>query len=208
MSRNRVALVLSLLAVGTAPLAAAASACNVQAKVPASARTLAKTNILSDWLEYSSLDEAPTLMLDGGMSAQVWQDHGANQSVTIVEPGQNFSMVTRYCFDSHGALQGVGLEIRTPLGWGYRAEGSVSGGAFLAATSEFFNLGNGKRVPKPEDVARVPRALQPVLYLKQSELPFASLLTVTAKAKKHTRAVSAPNPTESVAETSGAPSGN
>ncbi len=208
MSRNRVALVLSVLAIGVAPVAAAAPSCHVQAKVPASARTFAKTSILSDWREYSSLDEAPHLVPDSGMWAQIWQDHGKNQSVAIVEPGQDFWMYTRYCFDSQGALESVGLEIRTPLGWGYRAEGYVSGGGFSERSSAFFNLKSGRTVPKPEDVAQAPRALRPVLYLHQSELPFAPLLTVNVQARKHTRVASEPDPTESAAETAGTPSGN
>jgi hypothetical protein len=212
MSRNRVALVLSLivlvmLALAVMPAAVAAPACDVEAKVPSSARIFAKTNIVSDWREYSSLAQAPSVVLDSGISAELWQDRSKDQSALIVEPGQDFTMYTRYCFNGQGRLASVGLEIRTPLGWGHRAQGYISGVDFIETSSEFFNLKNGKALPMPLGVVKVPRALQPVLYLKQSELPFASLLAAAGKTKKHSGGIE-PLPTQSIVETDGTPSGN
>lgn len=196
-----------MLALAFVPVAVAAPVCDVQAKVPSSARIFAKTNIVSDWREYPSLGQAPSLVLDSGISAELWQDRSKIQSAMIVEPGQDFTMYTRYCFNGQGRLASVGLEIRTPLGWGHRAQGYISGVDFIETSSQFFNLENGKVIPTPLGVVKVPRALQPVLYLKRSELPFASLLTVASKTKKHGHG-SAPIPTESVVADAGAPAGD
>ncbi len=197
-----------VLVLGLAQMAKASSVCPMKTTAPWDTRIFANSGGQNEWREYRTLNDAPALSMKGEMLGEFWQVNKKINSAYLVERGQNFKISTRYCFDEAGNLDGVGFEIETQLGWGHRVEGSVSGGTFLATTSEFFNVGNGKTVPRPGGVESVPRALQPVLYLNQDDLPFASLLTVTAKAKKHPRAVSAPGPTESVAEAPRTPSGN
>ncbi len=197
-----------VLVMGLAKVAMAAPVCPMKTTAPLDTRIFANSGDQGLWREYRTLDDAPALNMKGDMLGEFWQVNKKIRSAYLVERGQNFTISTRYCFDEAGNLDGVGFEIETALGWGHRMEGSVSGGAFLATTSEFFNLSNGKKVPRPGGVESVPRALQPVLYLNQSELPFASLLTVDAKAKKSTPAVTAPVPTQSVAESPRTPSGS
>jgi hypothetical protein len=176
LRKTSLALVLSVLAIGFSPIAVAAPVCSLNVKAPTNARAFAKTNNQSDWKEYQSLDAIPELSLASGMSAQIWQHKHGTPSVTIVEPGQDFQIATRYCFDEGGQLESVSFEIRTALGWGHREEGTVMGGVFNESSSEFFRLKDGKATPQPDFVGGVPRSLQPKLYLRVSELPFAGLL--------------------------------
>ena len=186
MKTKRIPLAVSLLIIGLAPMAIAASTCNVKDKVPATARIFANTSGHSAWHEYRGLDEIPQLALDSGITAQVLQRKKGVPSVTIVEPGEDFWLYTRYCYDDEGQLDGVTLELRTSLGWGRRVEGTVSGNEFYASKSEFFSTKNGKPVSKPFGVADAPAGLKPTLYMRVSELPFASLLTVSTKTRRRT----------------------
>ena len=170
------ALVLSVLAIGFSPIAIAAPECSLKVKAPTKARTFVKTSDQSDWQEYQSLGTIPELSPASGMSAQFWQHKHGTPSVIIEEPGQDFQIDTRYCFDEEGQLESVSFQIRTALGWGHREEGIVMGGVFNESSSEFFRLKDGKATPQPDFVGGVPRSLQPKLYLRVSELPFAGLL--------------------------------
>jgi len=190
MTAIRVALVLSItmtIAIGLPPVARAASSCKVKTNTPSSARTFAKISNQSTWREYKNLEGVPDLELNNGMSAQFWQDRSKNRSVTIVEPGQEFWSYTRYCFNSNGELEGVGFEVRTELGWGLRAEGSLLGSGFYSNSQEFFSLKNGKTIAKPEGVGAAPVGLRPTVYRNVSELPFAQMLKVSARSKRHSR---------------------
>jgi hypothetical protein len=181
MKPEQFALVLSVVVLGCAPVAIAAPACGVQVKIPAKARIFAKTNDQAGWREYRSIADVPQLDLDNGMSARFWQPRKGSPSVYLVEPGEDFWVYTRYCFSSDGKLQDVSFEIRTPLGWGHRSEGSISGTAFQPISSEFFSTRNGKPISKPAGVSDVPRNIKPTLYFKVSELPFAGLLSPASK---------------------------
>jgi len=176
LRKASLALVLSVLAIGFSPIAIAAQACSLKVKAPTKARTFATTGDQSDWQEYRGLDMIPELSSARGMSARFWQHKHGTPSVIIEEPGQDFQIVTRYCFDEEGQLKSVGFEIRTALGWGHREEGTVLGGVFYESSSEFFRLKDGKTTPQPDFVGGVPPSLQPKLYLSVSELPFAGLL--------------------------------
>jgi hypothetical protein len=182
MNTRRIGFSLSVLVIGLAPIAMASPVCNVRVKIPATAHTYAKMSEQSSWREYRSMQEVPDLKLDSGMSAQFWQNEKQkNWSVYMVEPGQDFWIYTRYCFDSGGELEGVDFEIRTLLGWGHRAEGTVSSYGFDANTFEYFSLQNGKVIPKPPGVGHIPAELKPILYREVTELPFASLLADSSK---------------------------
>jgi hypothetical protein len=171
-----VALVLSVPTIGFSPFALAAPVCSLKAKAPANARTFAKTSEQSDWQEYESLEAVPELSLASGMTAQFWRHKHGTPSVTIVEPGQDFQIDTRYCFDEGGQLESLSFEIRTALGWGHRVEGTVMGGVFNESSSEFFRLKDGKTTAQPDFVGSAPPALRPRLYLSMGELPFARFL--------------------------------
>jgi hypothetical protein len=181
MKLERVVLTVSFVVLGLKPAAMAAPICDVKVKIPASARIFAKTNDQSEWREYRTMAEVPQLDLDSGMSAQFWQPKKGSLSVYVVEPGEDFWVYTRYCFSGDGKLENVSFEIRTPLGWGHRSEGSVAGTAFKPGSSEFFSTQNGKAISKPDGVSDIPRDVKPMLYLKVSELPFAGLLPVASK---------------------------
>ena len=159
--------------------AAMAATCSVKDKAPSNVRILAQATDQSSWSEYQNLQDVPDVMLGGGMTASVVQQKKI-RSVTIVKPGQSFWTYTRYCFADDGQLFGVGFEVRTNLGWGYRREGNAVQGGFSAQSHEFFRTKDGKAIPRPEGVADAPLGLQPALYFKVSELPFAALLKTAA----------------------------
>jgi hypothetical protein len=163
--------------------AMAAPACNAKAKIPANARTFAKTTALDGWREFRDGEGVPDLSLNGGMSAQFWQDRSKNRTVYVVAPGQDYWTYTRYCFDSDGQLENVDFEVRTRLGWGLRAESSAASG-FDATNSNFISLKSGKTIAKPDGVGDAPQALKPILYLRVNDLPFASMLTASAKPRR------------------------
>jgi hypothetical protein len=170
----RLHLAFFVLAIGAAP--AAMAACSVKDKEISDARFFALTSGEGAWREYQSLDQVPHVALDSGMTAEYVQQRKSSASVTLVAPGQHFWTYTRYCFDEHGRLEGMSLELRTPLGWGYRMEGTVRKSEFSAGAPKFFRTKNGRSTAKPEGVAAAPANLKPTVYLKVSELPFASLL--------------------------------
>jgi hypothetical protein len=101
----------------------------------------------------------------------------------VVAPGQDYWTYTRYCFDSDGQLENVDFEVRTRLGWGLRAESSAASG-FDATNSNFISLKSGKTIAKPDGVGDAPQALKPILYLRVNDLPFASMLTASAKPRR------------------------
>jgi hypothetical protein len=180
MNPGRIGLILTA-ALGLAHFAMAAPACNVKVKIPAKARIFARVNGQGEWREYQTMSDVPQLDLDSGMSAQFWQPKKHSPSVYVVEPGEDFWVYTRYCFSGDGKLENVSFEIRTPLGWGHRSAGSVTGTAFQPSSSQFFSTRSGKTIAKPNGVGDIPRDVKPTLYLKVSELPFAGLLSPATK---------------------------
>jgi len=161
------------------PIGMAESTCTVSDRVPSKAHILAKASDQGAWREVASLPSLPDLALSGGMTALLVQKR-SSQSVTIVKPGQSFWTYTRYCYSGDGKLDGVGFEVRSHLGWGYRMEGSAFRGGFSASSHQFFRTKDGKAIPRPKGVDEAPLGLQPALYLSVSDLPFAALLKTTA----------------------------
>jgi hypothetical protein len=157
------------------PCVFAATNCDVSAKVPEGARTFAKTNDRSRWREFRTIQNVPELDPGAGVSAQFWWNDRATLAY-LVEPGEDFGVYTRYCFNSEGQLEGIGFEVRTAWGWGYRLEGTMIRGRLHADHSEFFNTENDKRIPKPEGANDISETLNPTLYLTTSKLPFANLI--------------------------------
>jgi len=186
----------------------ATSVCPLITTAPQDTRIFANVGAQNGWREFRAMPDLSTLDINGGMMAEYWQENKRSITAFTVERGQNFWISTRYCYDAAGNLAGIGFEIDTALGWGHRVEGNFVGGGFNETSSEFFILKTGQIIPKPQGVAEVPRALQPVLYPNQSQLPFAPLIMTSEKAKKHGRGGAATSPTESVAEAPRTPSGN
>src|ERR1700722_16314847 len=182
--RLTVGLVLCLVTIGFSTMAFAAPVCSLKVRMSAGARTFAKINNQSDWQEYQSLDAVPELSFASGISAQFWRPRHGTQSVTLVEPGQDFEIETKYCFDEVGELESVSFEIRTALGWGHRVEGTVRGGVFNESSSEFFRLKDGKTTPQPDFVGGIPQALEPKLFSSVGELPFAGLLETSVASNR------------------------
>ncbi|MFZ1937786.1 MAG: hypothetical protein WBA18_22390 [Terracidiphilus sp.] len=176
MELKKFPLPLCVFALGLSPVAMKAATCSVKDKVPSSARVFAKADDQSEWREYSNAGQQPDVQLDSGMSAQVVQHKKEIPSVTIVKPGESYWTYTRYCFADDGHLEGVSFEVRTQLGWGYRVDGTASGGGFGANSHEYFRTKDGKTIEKPEGVADAPTGLAPTMYLSVSQLPFAGLL--------------------------------
>jgi hypothetical protein len=181
MKTKRFLLALLLLALGFPSAGKAAPSCSVKDKVPSSARIFAKAGDDGAWREYASAAQAPDVGLDSGMTAQFVQHKKESPSVTMVKPGEQYWSYTKYCYGEDGQLAGVSLEIRTPLGWGYRVEGSASASGFSANSHEFFSTKNEKTIERPYGVADAPAGIEPTLYMKVSDLPFASLLKTTVK---------------------------
>ena len=172
----------SALVLSVAQVAMAAPACSVRTTIPIAARTFAKANDQSGWLEYRHVEEVPALALDSGKSARFWEDRNKTRSVYIEEPGGDTSVYTRYCFNKKGDLESVNFEVRTSLGWGLRAKGAASNKGFDPKSVEFISVKSGKKIPKPAGVSKIPVALKPTIYMNVSELPFASLLAPPEKA--------------------------
>jgi hypothetical protein len=186
MKAKRIPLTLSVFALGLSPVGMLASTCSVKDKLPSSARVFAKADDQSAWLEYPSAGQAPDVRLDSGMSARVVQHKREIPSVTIIKPGEDYWTYTKYCYGEDGHLEGVSFEVRTQLGWGYRVEGTGSGGGFSANAHEFFRTKDGKTIEKPEGVADAPAGLDPTVYMSVGEMPFAPLLKPAAKTRsKH-----------------------
>jgi len=189
MKEKWIPLALSFVVLGFSRAAIAAPSCSVKDKVPSNARVFAKANGEAAWSEYRSLAEVPQVALDSGVTAQFVQHKKSSPSVTMVAPGEEFWLYTRYCYDEAGQLAGLSFELRTSLGWGYRTDGEVAGGTFAANSQEFFRTKDGKPIEKPVGVSNAPTGLKPAVYLKVSELPFAPLLKTSAKAHgKHATA--------------------
>jgi hypothetical protein len=157
------------------PRVVAAMPCDVKAVIPA-ARIFASQNAKGPWREYREVKDVPELDLDGGKSAQVWDEKGGTLSAYTVEPGEDFWAFTRFCFDNSGQLLRVGYELRTAWGWGYRSQGHMVGTVLRSDSALFFNTESGKPIPQPDGANDVPDALRPTLYLRVDKLPFAHLL--------------------------------
>jgi len=149
----------------------------VKAQVPLTARTFAVTSAQDHWREYKSIEAVPELDNDGGESAQFWRESAGGSSAYVVNPGEDFWIYTRYCFDGKGQLVQVGFEVRTAWGWGYKLEGSVVEAVLRPNSSLFFNTESGTTIPKPDGASDIPEALKPALYSTLSKLPFAQLVS-------------------------------
>jgi hypothetical protein len=128
------------------------------------------------WREYKSAKDIPTLVLSAGAAAFYWAGHDGHILVTLQEPGEDFGAYTHYCFNRSGRLTAIHFELRTVWGWGFREEGPIRHGKFVAKTWEYFEIKNDQPIKRPDEADEIPEALNPTLYLVKSKLPFAKLL--------------------------------
>jgi hypothetical protein len=183
MESSRVALALIVGVCFAARLTTAMPACDSKAKVPDTARTFAKTSNEDNWSEYRNIEAIPDLSLDGAASAQFWLDPDGAPSALMVEPGEDFWIYTRSCFNKKGGLVGVGFEVRTAWGWDYRLGGFIVNGHLQTISSGFFSTRNDQKIPRPDTADDVADVLRPTLYLEMTKLPFAALLSRSSAAK-------------------------
>jgi hypothetical protein len=181
MESSRVALALFVGVLFGVPFATAMPPCDSKERVPDTARTFAKTSDEDHWREYRNMEAVPDLSMDGAAFAQFWLDPDGAPSALMVEPGEDFWVYTRYCFNRRGGLDSVGLEVRTAWGWGYRLGGSMMKGRLQPSSSWYFNTENNQRIPRPETADDIADVLKPTLYLETAKLPFAALIPQSAK---------------------------
>jgi hypothetical protein len=171
--RSTASVFLALAAIVAGP--AANSQCSESTQGPAN-RVFAKVNDHGPWREYRGIESVPDLVLDGGISAQLWDEANGSFSIRTVEPGGDFWTYTNYCFVRSGELARLSFEVRTAWGWAYRLEGPVENGAIRATTSGFSDTKTGEPVPRPGQADDVSQALKPTLYLRARQFPFSNLL--------------------------------
>jgi hypothetical protein len=176
----RLIVVLFFASAVSAAGAAIAPQCGVNPEVPVK-RVFAKVNYNDTWREYRSIDNVPELDLDGGISAQLWEDTDGSLLIRMVEPGEDFWTYTHYCFAKSGKLARVEFELHTACGWVYRLEAPIESGAIRDASSRFFDTKTKKVIPKPEQADDFSDALKPALYLQIKQLPFSKLLATASK---------------------------
>ena len=155
-----------------------AAPCEMNPKTPAQ-RVVAKIDAQHDWAGFPKIESVPALDLEGGISAEVWNEANGALLVRTVEPGEDFWIYTRYCFDSDGSLVYLGFEVRTAWSWGYSADGPVKGKQFQPSIERFFEPQKEKSIPRPQEADDISGALKPTIYPKVIQLPFFKLL------KKH-----------------------
>ena len=139
-------------------------------------RVFADVDGKGQWKEYRTLREVPELANDSGEYAGFLTGSNGDSLIVTEEPGEDFTAYTDYCFDKKGRLTQLRFELRTAWGWGYRQEGPIVNGKASSQSSEFFSTKTNESVPRPGGADDTPEALNPHLYLRESELPFFKLL--------------------------------
>ena len=129
-----------------------------------------------EWRPYSAPVDVPEIKTDAGESALVWTAGSRRLFVEINQPGEDFVVVSNYCYDKSGALIAFSLDVRTAWGWGYFEQGVVVNGSAEPTVSRFFNTKSEASIAKPLQAADIPEALKPQVYLRKSSLPFAEFL--------------------------------
>jgi hypothetical protein len=155
--------------------AAIAKQCHVDLLQPAE-RVLAQVDDQQPWRIYKQLGDVPELSLGSGISAEMWEGNKGSFLIRIVEPGEDISSYTEYCFNNVGRLDYLAFELRTAWGWAFRMEGSVRNGTIHTESTGFFSTKTAKPIPRPEEADDVHEALEPKVYLEAKKLPFFGLL--------------------------------
>ena len=160
---------------GATPQGNTEQRCGIMSKEPAQ-MVFAKVDDQQPWKKYKRVEDIAELSLGFGISAEAWTGRNHALLIRTVEPGEDFTAYTEYCFDPGGHLVHLAYELRTAWGWGFRTGCPVMGGSIHTDSKEFFSTENEKPTPKPEAANDVRDALKPSMYLTLDRLPFSKLL--------------------------------
>jgi hypothetical protein len=149
--------------------------CGVDQDQPAQ-RIFADPEGKNTWREFKKLKDLPEIQTYGRF-AQLWTGTDGKVFVQMEEPTEDWFTYTDYCFGKTARLVALRFEVRTAWGWGYRESGPIENGILRPRSSGFFNTGNDEAIAKPENAADVDDALKPVICARESQLPFAKLLS-------------------------------
>jgi hypothetical protein len=165
---------LALILAAAAQVAASAP-CDMK-PAGAAQRVFAQVDEKHAWREFPKIENVPSLDLQGGVSAEVWNEAGVALLVRTVQPGEDFWIYTKYCFAENGPLVYCDLEVRTAWGWGYHAEGPFTDGRFRPASERFFDTEKNQSIPIPQDTNDISDSLKPTIYADTGRLPFWKLI--------------------------------
>jgi len=152
-----------------------AEQCGVDLNQPAQ-KIFANRDGKSGWHEYRTVKDMPEIANGYGSTAFYWPGSNGQFLIQLEEPGEDFNGYTHYCFDRLGKLRGLGYELRTAWGWGFREEGTIEGGVLRPSSTEFFDTKTDEKIRRPEMADEIPDALKTKIYLLKSKLPFSRLL--------------------------------
>ncbi|HTW78729.1 MAG TPA: hypothetical protein VME23_04190 [Terracidiphilus sp.] len=164
-----------LILTATVVPAAASAPCDMNPAGPAQ-RVFAQEDSKHAWAEFRNIESVPSLDLESGISAEVWNEADVAILVRTVQPGEDFWIYTEYCFAENGPLVYCDLEVRTAWGWGYHTGGPIADGRFHSANERFFDTKKNQSIPKPHDADDISDSLRPTIYADTGRLPFWELI--------------------------------
>ena len=139
----------------------------------------------SEWKRFGTLGEIPASEENSARLAQVWQ---GPMGMTLVAVNANVDepfVQTSYCFRTNGQLLGWTHEVRAFSGWVYLASKRYdTAGGVVARSDGFFDGVTRRRVRRLKSPGKEAALLEPTLYGRFEDLPFANLyhpLTETEK---------------------------
>jgi hypothetical protein len=142
----------------------------------------------SHWKRFRALSDIPEKGDDSARLAQVWQGPMNMILVTIGANLRDTFVQTSYCYRGGGPLIALTHEVRDPSGWSYLASQEYDdSGHALKGSARFFDrepTGKQSRLAK-EGGARKAALLNPAVYSRFEDLPFASLYRPLADSEKY-----------------------
>jgi hypothetical protein len=142
----------------------------------------------SHWKRFRALSDIPEKGDDSARLAQVWQGPMNMILVTIGANLRDTFVQTSYCYRGSGQLIALTHEVRDPAGWSYLASQEYDEcGHALKGSARFFDrepTGKQSRLAK-EGGTRKAALLNPLVYSRFEDLPFASLYRPLADSEKY-----------------------
>jgi hypothetical protein len=139
----------------------------------------------SEWKRFGTLSEIPVSQEKSARLAQVWQ---GPMEMTLVAVNANVDetfVQTSYCFRGNGQLLAWTHEVRALSGLVYLASKRYdTAGGVAASSNGFFDAATRRRVRRLKSPGKEAPLLEPTLYRRFEDLPFANLyhpLTETEK---------------------------
>ena len=142
----------------------------------------------SHWKRFRALSDIPDKGDDSARLAQVWQGPMNMILVTIGANLRDTFVQTSYCYRGGGQLIALTHEVRDPSGWTYLSsqEYDDSGHAVKGSARFFDRERTGKQSrPVKEPGASEAALLNPPVYSRFEDLPFASLYRPLADSEKY-----------------------